>query len=422
VRILLAPLEIAGYMGRLRDGFSGLGHEAKFLDLTDTYLKYNAVDDFPSAGPFKKLKRNIASMPAPLRLLLGIPVKFAFKSYFFLFSLIWPEVVVFCFAHTILGGWELPFYRFLGKKVVMVYLGSDSRPPYMNGSVVTETRGISIEECRRLTRKAKLRIRWLDKFANVIVDHAPCAYFHERPFVPFLRIGMPTLTAANPVPVCGAGGRIRIVHAPTFPEAKGTFIVRKVIEKLIAEGAEIDYVELSGRPNAEVLEEVSKCSFVVDELYSDNVLAGLGTEAATLGKATIIGGYVHDVDLGVPHEMIPPAIRTMPEEFERTLRETILSRNFREVGAAAHRFVTEHWNPAEVAKRLLALIEPGSGGIGAVDPAGTAYVHGWGFPAEKLRIFLRKYLHMFGAAALYLEDKPALRQAILDFAAGKDDV
>lgn len=415
MRFLLAPLEVAGFMGRLRDGLRSLGHEAKLADFGDSYMRYTEGDDFRSTAFLRSVRRWCEGKPAILRYVLVLPLSAIARLAVFLHAVRWPDVLVFCFAQTLLGGVDLPWYRFFGKRVVLVYLGSDSRPLYLNGSVITESRGISLRECARRVRSQKRRIVRLDRHADLIIDHAPAGQFHERPFVPFLFLGVPAPAVEGAVPAPMDDEEVRILHAPTFPEAKGTAKIRQAVATLAKLGKRAALVEVMGKKNSEVIEEIKKCSFVLDELYSDSVLAGLGTEAAMLGKATVVGGYAADEDFGVPAECIPPAIRTRPELLVETLAEVIDSKRYRKVGASALSFVRDRLGQKAVASRFMKLLEDGSG-LGMVDPAGIRYFHGWGFPKEAHKKYLGDFIGKFGIEALCLDDKPELRRLMLDFA------
>lgn len=424
MNILLAPVEIAGYMGKVRDGLKMNGQNARLLNFEENYMRYEEYSEYPLLRWFhSKKQKNAASRSFINRAIFFVLAKMI-RVIYFIYSLVWPDCVIFGFAKTILGGWELPIYKALGIRIVLIYFGSDSRPVFLNGAVVTNERGVSIDKCFNLAKKQKKRITWLDRFADIIIDHPPSAQFHEKPFIPFLYLGMPipkaperilAQTHAKDVSPCRAP--IRILHAPSFPEAKGTQKIRDAIKALADEGFAIEYIEIIKKPNSEVLDQLEKCDFVIDELYSDSVLAGLGAEAAVFGKAVIVGGYVCDEDLGVKPSLIPPAIRTRPEEFLDCLRRTILTSSYIDIGKKAQQFILREWEPKHICKKLLEVIED-NGATVLYDPKSIVYFHGWGFALEKHKAFLAEYIARHGPSALCLSDKPALIQSLLGFAFG----
>ncbi len=62
-------------------------------------------------------------------------------------------------------------------------------------------------------------------------------------------------------------------------------------------------VLLTGRPNREVIVDLSKCDFVIDQIYSDTLMIGFACDAASLGTASIVRGYgLEELKQFVPSE------------------------------------------------------------------------------------------------------------------------
>lgn len=417
MRILLCPVEIAGYMGRLKSGFQQHGVETKFIDISDNPMRYEGADSFYIAHATQQIRR--------LRKRLGriglclLPLEVSCRFFLLAYSLLWPDVVIFCFGNTFLGGCELPLYRLFRVKTVFVYLGSDSRPYYLNGASASKARGISIKECYESTQRQKQRLLHQERYADYVIDHPPSGVFHEKAFYPFLLFGMPIPKIATDPVILRAVNKdyeVIVLHAPSFPECKGSAKIREMMDNIIASGRRCRYVELSGRPNSEVLEALRECDFVVDELYSDSVLAGLGAEAAMAGKPTVVGSYAEDAWLGVPHDMIPPAFRATASHIEDLIK-SLLDEPARvsEKGAAVRTFVTDKWSTKSVAGRYLSMLR-GELTEYRYDPGRIPMTMGWGFSESGLRVFLREYIGHFGPSALFLDDKPALRDRLLAFA------
>src|SRR5205807_3408203 len=211
---------------------------------------------------------------------------------------------------------------------------------------------------------------------------------------------------------------VRIVHAPSTPGPKGTDVIRGIIRELKEAGRPVEYVELINKSNQEVLTELQRCDFVIDELYSDIPLAVLGAEAAFIAKPAVVGGYAQaELDRYATQTGLPMTLYVRPEEVSAVVERLVNDPAFRrECGAAAHRFVTTYWSPAEVAKRFLRLIDGDIPEEWWYDPASNNYLHGWGAPEVELRRYLRKFLEKGGPSALQISDKPGLQDAFLRFA------
>ncbi len=61
--------------------------------------------------------------------------------------------------------------------------------------------------------------------------------------------------------------RIRVLHAPSNPNVKGTPVVRAAIMTLKSKGYDFDYIELTGVDNSIVIEELKKSHIVLNQFY-----------------------------------------------------------------------------------------------------------------------------------------------------------
>jgi len=61
---------------------------------------------------------------------------------------------------------------------------------------------------------------------------------------------------------------VNILHAPSSPIVKGTQVVRTVIKMLEHDGFTLNYVEMIGVTNKEILQQLGKSHIVIDQLYA----------------------------------------------------------------------------------------------------------------------------------------------------------
>ena len=121
-----------------------------------------------------------------------------------------------------------------------------------------------------------------------------------------------------------------IVHAPTRPGPKGSDQIQNAVDSLRAKGLSIEFIKLIERPNSDVLSAISRCDFVVDELFSDTAMASLASEAAVLGKPAIVGMYGYETLQKFTEPcMIPPALVCQPGEIEASIEKLVLDKEFR---------------------------------------------------------------------------------------------
>jgi hypothetical protein len=210
---------------------------------------------------------------------------------------------------------------------------------------------------------------------------------------------------------------VRILHAPSNSLSKGTVRIEEMMEKLEKEGLPIEYIRLENVPNEKVIEELAKCDLVVDELYSDIPVGGLGTEAAFARKAVINGGYyARAINRDYPEAVIPPATFCLPENLHYEIRNLVINKALRlENASKLHQFVNSRWNNALVAGRYLQIIRGNIPAEWMYDPAKLSYYQGYGISKENLKLFLRSYVMHNGMSALFLDDKPELLHEITGF-------
>jgi glycosyltransferase involved in cell wall biosynthesis len=423
--VFIGLIEVASYYTGLKQGFDELGIDSAFVPLSGNKFA-RPITNNPQHWVLS-LTRDIAAMSTmsfqspPLAWLYRRIMRPLTKLLLLTWAVARYDVFVFGFATSFFTFRELPLLRLLGKKIIYVFNGSDSRPHYISGNVIYNETTASLDECAIETRRQKRVVRTIERYADVCINHPPQAHFHERKFINHCFVGHPCrLPATNSQQrgIAGASAKLRIVHAPSNPGPKGTAIVRDLVAQLRAAGRQIDYIELINRPNQEVLEELAQCDLVIDEVYSDIPLAGLGTEAAFFGKPAVVGGYAHDeLNRYARDTGLPMALDVRPEQLASAVERLISDTSFRsECGAVAQKFVSDQWSPRAVASRFLRLISDDMPSEWWCDPKSNRYLHGWGAPESVVRHFLQRFIGRAGVGALQLADKPELEDAFVRFA------
>lgn len=285
---------------------------------------------------------------------------------------------------TFLGGIDLWILRRLRKPVVIIFTGSDHRPPFLSG------KGIRLygdqRSMIRASRQLSGRVRRAERWAAAIVALPTSAQFHRRAFIDFLAIGIPMIGhPPQPQTPAGVSQGVRVLHCPTDPVGKGSDRIRIAIDRVRDRGIAIEYRELVGRPNDEVLRAIEWCDFVVDELYSDTPMAKFGTEAAHFSKPAVVGSYAVELYRGDGSGPVPPSQLCHPDDVEDAIYELATDPVRRtRLGAEARAFVTNAWAPARVAERLMTLISGSAPSEWTVRAEDVGYVHGWGMPEPVL--------------------------------------
>lgn len=424
MRVFLGTAELGGYYARLVGGFAELGVEAVSVPLVSNPLGYSG--ERPGSPLLRLvaltagLRCRAVAQPRAIRLLwrlLQEPLRPALLAW----ALLRFDVVVLSFGTSVAGPWELPLLRLLGKRVVHVFHGSDTRPPYLDGFIAQS--GTSPRRMRRLTRRSVRRLRWIERWSTAIVCHPASAQLHRRPFLAYLEIGIPVeprvsgRTGALREPGCP----VRALHSPSNPGVKGTVAIRTAVAEAKRRGARIELVEITGRPNAEVLTALADCDLAIDQAYSDQPLAGFAAEAAAAGVPTVVGGYAAG-DPGAPlPSPPPPSAFVHPDRLADTIHRLASDEVARrELGLAAQALVCGSWTPAAVAQRVLAAAAGAAPPDWLVDPACITYPLGCGLAEADVHRIVGALVARYGPSALYVDDKPELRARLLALAAAAD--
>lgn len=416
--VFLGPVEIAGYFARLRIGFESLGVRTLYVDLSDHAFSYSEAPTAPfevraTIAANRRLEARAAGRGFWKAVSMGA------RALLLARALLTCDTFVLGSGHTLFGRRELRLIRMLGKKVIVVFFGSEVRPSYLDG-VETAASIPARDRFVELDHQKRRRIRQLERYATAIISHPPMSQFLQRPYVAWLEIGIPTV----PVEPRHREQRnaVRILHAPSDTGAKGTEVIRETIARITESGTAIDYTEMQSTANSKVRDALLDADIVIDQLYADTPMAVLASEAAGAGKAAVVGSLDWDTILtDAPRGSIPPTVRCSPEAFEATLRELVTSRTRREAaGKLAGEFVRARWRPEHVAERYLALIGGRAPSSWLRTPAAIRYASGAGLSREQLRSNLRLMASRsddpFG-----VQDKPALEERMLDLAGGNPE-
>jgi hypothetical protein len=424
MRVFVGPLEVAGIGVGFVQGLRELGVPADLVCAYTHRFAYSA-----EAGPSRLARwwtlwgSRRAALPMSRPLAKGCA--FALQQLLGWAVLVWAatryDAFVFLFGETITNSHlELPLLRLFGRRTVVVFVGSDTRPPYINGGVFAADQPFDAKAAQRATRRQRRKVARLERSASVCINAPATAHFHRKRFVNWFALGIPRNVPPE-VATATTGATVRLLHSPSHPVLKGTLQICAMVDRLRAKGLNAELVTIEGRPNSEVLEALRECDLVLDQLYSDTPMAGFAAEAASMGRAVLVGGYraaAISRDLfGLP---LPPTCYVPPEQFEAALEHLVRDRAAREaLGAAAQAFITAHWLPAAVAERLVRVMRGDVPGDWWCDPAQADYLHGCGLAESVARDHVRILVGRCGSSALQLDDKPALRQAFIDFAAGR---
>ncbi len=420
MKIFIGLTEIAGYYNNLKKGFDELGIECTFIDLYNHPFKYgeNQTSNFLVRLAKYTAKKRIQTQKVNLlQKVWWVVLQQISQTFLFVWVLVKHDIFIFGYNSSFLLFHDLPILKMLHKKIIYVFHGSDSRLLYLDGFA---NRNIELQDIVKATRRRKTQIKKIERYADIIIDNPLSSHIHEKSVIIFQIIGLPfecNKDSCNNAEFLHSRG-IRILHSPSDIEGKGTLRIREIIKNLQAKGYPLEFIEIIGKPNAVVLNELAHCDFVIDQLYCDTPMAGFATEAAYFGKPAIVGGYgLAEIRKIFPADKMPPVLFCHPDEMEKAIEKLIVDEIYRkELGRKVKRFVETNWTPKKVAKRYLQLIRGNIPEDWRYDPKDIRYLHGIGLPEYRSKELIRSVIEKGGKKALQLSDKPDMEKLFVEFA------
>lgn len=417
-KIFIGPVEICGIAKALEAGFTHLGHKA-IVALSSPHIFNYGNNQTTSRlhklwGKLGQLRYQPANQQFVKKLFFY--AAHSVVSWVVLLNALFRfDAFLFLFSQTITNTKaELWLLRAFNKKIVFIYVGSDARPLYMDGGECLPIDSLDIAQLVKKVVAQQNRLRYQERMANYIVNSPSCAHFSTKPYINWFCMGVPKVVNSEELSMPQQQA-VRILHSPSNAKIKGTAVIKAAITNLQKKGHEIEFILLENMSNAQVLQELARCDFVVDQLYSDTPMAVLATEAAHFAKASVVGGYFSQyVSNTIPTEAIPPSLYVMPDTIEAAIEKMILQPEFRKaLGLRAQQFVRSAWNYQAVAARYLRLLNDDVPQAWYLNPQDTDYLYGCGLSAEDSATVVAGLTEFGRDALLLVDDKPLLKQQLL---------
>lgn len=430
--MFIGPVEISGIAVALAEGLRALGVDAHAVLAFAHPFKYSNESQSWLVRIWQWIgaARMTTTRDRRLRKVLLVAAHSIWGWLVLLRVIARYNAFIFIYGQTITNSaFELWLLKRLGRKIIFVYVGSDSRPPYMDGGLFPGSAADQLPSAATLLRavwRCKRKIQRHERYADHLVNSPSTAHFHERPYINWFALGIPkALTVCSQIPSQQAcrPGNVRVLHSPSHPLAKGTAEILEVLERLRRKGHVIELVKIQGMPNEVVLQELARCDFIIDQLYADTPLAAFATEAAFFGKPAVVGGYFADsIEQWLEPADIPPSLFVTPNDLEMAIERLVVDSAFRfQLGEQARQFVLSRWSLTGVAGRYLQLLNEEIPSQWWCEPTAVRYLGGSGLPEGRARRLVALLISRFGASALKVQDKPWLESALVEFARASEE-
>lgn len=286
MRVLHAPMQIAGFGSLMARELRALGFEAESWSPAPDYLGWapDRVIDLGSA-------RGAASAAVAACRWLG------------------PDDVL----HLSFGRGFLPNLSDIGIlanhcRTFVSFFGSDAR-----------LESLAREQCP--TAKTKAAESWVDAQLRALAVHPVVPIAHEHRLAVGLRRYFRTVLVCpvgidlslHPTTPPPARARVRVAHAPTWPEGKGTQYVVDAVRSLFDAGLPIELDLIQNVSHEQCRARMADADIVVDQLL-DGSPGAVTYEALHTGRAVVVNtcaAYLDTLPGGPPpvHHATPDTVR-----------------------------------------------------------------------------------------------------------------
>jgi glycosyltransferase involved in cell wall biosynthesis len=222
---------------------------------------------------------------------------------------------------------ELPLLRALGKKLVLMPYGSDAfvfdtiANPLWRGGLMIEYAQLG-DRSEQIQRRLRRNTRRAHVVVGSVVHIASLPRWDVLPLTAYPIDTRPI----EPVPP-SLEGTVRIVHSANHRGAKGTDFLIAAVERLRAEGHDVELDLIERVTNEEALARVAAADVYVDQLLFGYAMAAL--EAMAFGKVVVSGiEDTPDYQLFRRYSYLDecPIVPASPETIEDVLRDLIARR------------------------------------------------------------------------------------------------
>jgi glycosyltransferase involved in cell wall biosynthesis len=247
---------------------------------------------------------------------------------------------------------ELPLLRALGKKIVLMPYGSDAfvfdtiANPLWRGGLMIEYAVLG-DRAEQIQRRLRRNTRRADVVVGSVVHIASLPRWDVLPLTAYPIDTRPI----EPVPPA-VEGTVRIVHSANHRGAKGTDFLVAAVDRLRAEGHDVELDLIERVSNEEALARVAAADVYVDQLVFGYAMAAL--EAMAFGKVVVSGiEDTPDYQLFRRYSYLDecPIVPASPETIADVLRDLIARRaDWPAIGRESREYVERRHSYAAAAE------------------------------------------------------------------------
>lgn len=340
-RIMHGLSEVAGQNAYSVQGIKRLGENAE----TVLYYKHPFAYKYDRCLNFDKSKRALFPYYALKLLVFYIEAMFRYNIFHF------------HYGHSILDGVELWTYSLFRKKIFFEFHGSDLR----DYKKACEVMGMTYDEREATSPQLHKRNKKICLKANGIIVHDDelISYLprvKNEVYVVPLRVDIDQFKPCYPNK---DNKHIRIVHAPSKRDVKGTKYILEALEELVKKYDNIELVLVEGKTQKEAFEIYKTADIIVDQLFV-GTYGVFSIESMALGKPVIT--YIsEEMKQCLPEEL--PIVSAGVRTIAGTLEMLINNPELRNEKGKQGRLYVENYHDYRVIAHILKDIYEGKGKV-----------------------------------------------------------
>jgi glycosyltransferase involved in cell wall biosynthesis len=422
LKVFVGPNEIAGQYRNLSLALIKMGMSCEYYTFYEN--KFNYGGDI-GCDIIPKLMRRLNSQGKKHKFLrfFNVILFELLRLVFFVRCALKYDVFIFGFGISLLrSNLDLPLLKLLKKRIIAnLSHGSDMTPAYLDGALMDQNNKMpNIQKQYDLVKKQIKTINKFEAYSNVIIGSPlSSSYFAQKDYLDVIKLGRLCQAQFTHEAIdlnYKINENIKIYHAPSHAPGKGTVIIRSIVSKLIENNKNIEYIELQGLENSEILKRIVDASILIDQVYSDLPLSGLGMEAMACGIPVLVSGYgIEAIKLEYHDNSFPPVIVTNPDNLEHDLKLIIENKdNLIKISQNGIDFIENTWSIEKVAEKYKRIIYGDVEGAWIHRPEKFMYVDGYGLSYKQLSENISAYIKLKGASGLFLSHRKKLEEKIIN--------
>ena len=408
-RVFLGFSEISGIYSRIVRELRDSGYPISFTETARHPFGYHRGTDLSDFRFEHRLNRTNNRITSVIPYLV-------FRLYHLFWAIRNFDTFVFIYGRSFLPrNLDLPLLRLLRKRIVsLVGHGSEARPAFIDGAHWSNALKTSdpLQSIHKTFRQQKKHMRRIERSSSLVVAHPLASQLFRKPAVAGTYIGIPAPDNHNiQIPHQNPDiSQVRVIHSPSDRRAKGSDIISDLVSRTISDRYNLNYTELHGVSNTEVISNLIESDIAIDQMYSDTGLGGFGAEAASLGVAVLAGSYgVAELNESIQQAFLPPALVVHPRDVEVAFKRLVGDRDFREqIANDCRTFINSNWPVEKVSERFLLVVNGSFPPAWYFDPLKVSYVHGACLEESELISIWNSGTARFGQEFLNIPNRPDL--------------